>query len=195
MDRLTRRHTEPNRILVIGTAGSGKSTLANNIAQNLHLKKIELDEINWRPNWDNRQISDLDGFKSDVEDAISHNDWVATGGYMSVREMLWARANIIIWLDLPFFTVFWRVVSRSLIRALGGKETFAGCKENLSDILAWDKPIRWSIQSFNERRQSFEKMANSETYKELLIYRCKNTKMVRECYYALTGQREIIISD
>jgi adenylate kinase family enzyme len=195
VEQLQRRHKEPNRILVIGTAGSGKSTLANNISNKMHLKRIELDELNWRPNWDNRQISDIEGFKADVSNAIREDDWVATGGYLSVRDLLWERANVIIWLDLPFLTVFMRVVLRSLRRAISGRETFAGCKENFGDLFAIDKPIRWSIHSFHERRASFEKMAKDHRFSDTLIYRCRNPKMVQNCYYALTGSSDIKIAD
>ena len=180
------RNSKPKRILIIGTAGSGKSTLARNFSQFYNIKEIELDEINWRPQWENRQITDIDGFKSDVKDAICDDDWVATGGYASVRDKLWMRANIIIWLDLPFLTVLSRVLIRSIKRSFGKKETFKGCKENWWDLLKWDRPIRWAIHSFQERRESFETMAKDERFSHAIIYRCKTPQMVNECFNYLT---------
>ncbi len=169
------------RILIIGTAGSGKSTLARSLSNFFQINEIELDEINWLPNWENRQTSDKEGFIKDVALKISTESWVATGGYLSVRDLLWSRANIIIWLDLPYLTVLKRVVLRSLKRAFSKNETFIGCKENWWDLLKWDRPIRWAMYSFFERRKSFEKMAKDEKYNHAKIFRCQNVKMVNDC--------------
>lgn len=171
----------PKRILIIGTAGSGKSTLANYLSSFFQIKEIELDEINWRPNWENRQISDKNGFIEDVTNEIAIDNWVATGGYISVRDLMWSRANIIIWLDLPYFTVLNRVIKRSIKRAFSTQETFKGCKENWWDLLAWNRPIRWAMYSFFERRKSFENMANNKEFSHAKIFRCHNAKMVDDC--------------
>ena len=39
------------RISVVGTSGSGKTTLAVRLAEALGLPRIELDAVNWQPNW------------------------------------------------------------------------------------------------------------------------------------------------
>ena len=39
------------RTIVIGTSGSGKSTIAQRIAQIVHAPYIEMDALNWEPNW------------------------------------------------------------------------------------------------------------------------------------------------
>ena len=39
------------KLVVIGTTSSGKSTLAEQLADKLGLDFIELDALNWGPNW------------------------------------------------------------------------------------------------------------------------------------------------
>ncbi|KAL9655629.1 hypothetical protein ABK040_002292 [Willaertia magna] len=40
-----------NKIIVVGFSCSGKSTLTTLLSKQLNLPKIELDSINWKPNW------------------------------------------------------------------------------------------------------------------------------------------------
>ena len=47
------------RINVIGTSGSGKSTFAKELAKQLEINYIEMDALNWLPNW---QEADPDKF-------------------------------------------------------------------------------------------------------------------------------------
>ncbi len=39
------------KLIVVGTTSSGKSTLAERLANELGLEFIELDALNWGPNW------------------------------------------------------------------------------------------------------------------------------------------------
>ena len=39
------------RIHVIGNSGSGKSTLAERVAAMLNVAFVELDALNWEPDW------------------------------------------------------------------------------------------------------------------------------------------------
>ena len=39
------------RVVVVGVTSSGKSTLAEKLARCLGLNFIELDALNWEPNW------------------------------------------------------------------------------------------------------------------------------------------------
>lgn len=39
------------RISVVGTSGSGKTTLARKIAKTYELPHVELDQLQWEPNW------------------------------------------------------------------------------------------------------------------------------------------------
>jgi adenylate kinase family enzyme len=128
------------RVLVVGASGSGKSTLARAAAASLRVPYVELDALYHGPGWVPRAA-----FTSDVEAATRGDAWVVDGNYAAVRELLWSRADAVVWLDLPRGLVEWQVVRRSLVRWLTGAELWNGNRE--PSPLAWrdpEHPVRWS---------------------------------------------------
>ena len=94
------------KIVVVGTTSSGKSTLAESLAEKLNLDFIELDALNWGPNW---TPAGNELLRSRVEEATQSTGWVVAGNYSETRPITWTRAEAIIWLDYSFPVVFWRL--------------------------------------------------------------------------------------
>jgi hypothetical protein len=87
------------RIVVVGTTSSGKSTLAERLANKLEHDFIELDALHWEPGW---KDAPLDVFRERVETATRARAWVVAGNYSSARDIVWSRAEAVVWLDYPF---------------------------------------------------------------------------------------------
>ena len=64
------------RINVVGTSGSGKSAFAKSIAQKYRVPYVQLDELHWKPNWE--ESSDEEFFpkveKNDIKLSKIIND-------------------------------------------------------------------------------------------------------------------------
>ncbi|MFH1907706.1 MAG: adenylate kinase [Chloroflexota bacterium] len=103
------------RIAVVGTTGSGKSMLAENIAHRLHIPHIELDALYWQPNW---KESPWEVMRERVEDFTRGPAWVTDGNYSFCRDIIWSRAQAVIWLDYPLPLILWRLWWRTWQRAL-----------------------------------------------------------------------------
>ena len=101
------------RISIIGTTGSGKSTLAKSLSVRLGLPHTELDDLNWLPNWRERN---KDEFRQLVDQATGETEWVIDGGYSDVRDLVWGRADTLIWLDQSFPRTAWQLIRRTLRR-------------------------------------------------------------------------------
>ena len=87
------------RINVVGASGSGKSTFGAALAQRLQGTLVELDELFWRPGW---QQTPNDEFRAAVDAALAVDCWVVCGNYNSrVRDIVWGRADTVVWLDYP----------------------------------------------------------------------------------------------
>src|ERR1700733_6125974 len=115
------------RIAVVGTSGSGKSTLARRLAAELGIPYIELDAINWQAGWRDLNTHEPEEFKRRVAAAVSQESWASDGNYFSaVGPAVFGRATHLIWLDYERRVVMRRVIWRSLVRAIGGKELWPG---------------------------------------------------------------------
>jgi len=87
------------RILVVGVTGSGKTTTAKKIAEVIGLPRVELDELFWGPNWQQRPT---EVFRRSVAAALAGGSWVACGNYHGkLKDLTWHRADTIVWLDFP----------------------------------------------------------------------------------------------
>ena len=127
------------RIVVVGTTSSGKSTLAEQIAQKLGLDFIELDALHWEPNW--AEAPD-EIFRQRVENATRAPGWVVAGNYRKTRDLIWPRAETVIWLDYPFRTVFWRLTRRTFRRWWTRELLWGTNRESL-----WNHFKLWSEES------------------------------------------------
>src|SRR5207244_2266288 len=103
----------PRRIVVVGTSCSGKSTLARSIAGVLAVKYVELDFLFWEENW---RKSDSTVFRTRVSQAVEGDGWVVDGNYSAIRDLIWSRAQIVVWLDYPLAKILLRFFKRSLGR-------------------------------------------------------------------------------
>jgi adenylate kinase family enzyme len=50
---------EMERIAIVGTSASGKTTLAKALSRALRIPHIELDALNWLPDWKERRHEDF----------------------------------------------------------------------------------------------------------------------------------------
>jgi adenylate kinase family enzyme len=147
-------HSPPftgRRIVVIGTTCSGKTTLAAHLAQRLAVPHIELDALNWQPNWTE---APLDEFRASVADALSPDDWVLDGNYSKSRDIVWPRADTIIWLDYPLPVILTRLFKRTLRRVFTREELWNDNRETLrGTLLSRDGLLVWALKTYRRRRR------------------------------------------
>jgi adenylate kinase family enzyme len=166
------------RVVVVGTSGAGKTTMAKSIASALDLPCIELDSLNWAPSWQDLSKTNPDEFTQKVRDAISAAAWVSDGNYAVVRDMVWRRATHLVWLDYSRGVVMYRVIKRSIARALDQKELWAGNKEDWRRWLRPSHPIRWAWSTWKGRRSRFEGLLNDARYGHLVVLRLRTPRDV-----------------
>ena len=109
-------HPLGQEINVIG--GGGKTTLAKALSAKYSYNNIELDYLHFLPNWVEREPED---FRKTVAKALkdSGDKWVADGNYKAkLQGYVSSRADMVIWLDLPWFLIFRRILLRSFKRLL-----------------------------------------------------------------------------
>ena len=142
-----------NRISVIGTSGSGKSRFADKLARILHIPHVELDALHWEADWvpAHREV-----FRSRVREAVGAESWVVDGNYSkSARDLVWGRADTIVWLDFSFTVTIGRLLRRTIYRLVTGEECCNGNRERLGLALSKDSVILWALQSYKRHRMEY----------------------------------------
>lgn len=129
---------------VVGNSGTGKSVLASRLARRLGVPHVELDAIFHLPGWEELAHDD---FRAAVLVATSADGWVVDGNYSAVSELVWSRADTVVWLDLPRHVVMRRVTWRTLSRLVTRRTLWNGNRESLRNLLSTDPErsiILWS---------------------------------------------------
>ena len=142
------------RLLVLGSTGSGKSTFARTLAGRIRAAYIELDALNWDPNWTNLSVEDPEKLRARVCDAIAPDAWTCDGNYSVVRPVILERATHLVWLDYSRRVIMGRVIRRSFARAIAHQELWPGTG-NYEEFHRWldkEHPIRWAWDTYHHRR-------------------------------------------
>ena len=140
------------RIIVVGTCGSGKTTLAAEIARRLHASHIELDALHWGPNW---TPVDIDIFRSNTEEALKSDCWAVDGNYSKVRDIVWSRADTVVWLRYSLFVIYRQLMRRTLRRVWCKEVLWHGNREEWHNVFARDSLFFWAITSNRKHRRRY----------------------------------------
>ena len=172
------------RIVVTGTSGAGKTTLARELAERLRVRHIELDALHWGPDW-----TPNSDFAQRVGEAVADEGWTLCGNYAPVRDMIYARADTVIWLDYPMSTVFMRVLRRTLSRSITRQELWAGNRESLAlAFCSRESILLWVITTWRRRRRDYPKMFASPMCRNLRVIRFRSPGQAQRWLERVAGQ-------
>jgi adenylate kinase family enzyme len=168
------------RVSVVGTSGAGKSTLGKAVAARIGGDFLELDSVYHQPGW---VPLPREEFRRRVSDAVAGERWVIDGNYTSnVKDLIWARADTVVWLDLPRRTVMRRIVWRSFQRAARRVELWNGNRERWRNLFSLDKEesvVAWAWQTHAATRAKLEAAMADPANAKLHFVRLKNPAEVR----------------
>lgn len=157
------------RIVVVGNSGSGKSTLAASLAQLRQLPYVELDALHWDAKW--TPAGDAT-FRARTADALSMDGWVADGNYHKVRDIVWSRADTLIWLDYPLRVILWRLTKRTVRRAFQREVLWNGNTEHFREaFLSRDSLYVWAVKKHRSRRREYDALLAQAQYAHLRVVR------------------------
>jgi adenylate kinase family enzyme len=131
------------RVVVLGPGGAGKSELARSLAGRTGLPVVHLDVLFWREGWTPAPRGEA---LRDLHAAIQRDRWILDGNFLDAGDNRFARADNVVFLDLPRRTCLWRVLWR-LVRDRGRSRADLpeGCREGFDlEFLRWIWRYPWA---------------------------------------------------
>jgi adenylate kinase family enzyme len=159
-----------HHIVVIGTTSSGKSTLAKQLAKKIGGNFVELDALYWEPNW---TATELAVFRERVETATSSQVWVVAGNYHVVRDLIWPKAEALIWLDYSLTLLFWRLLTRTVRRWITLEELWNGNRETFwRHFIFWSEEslFYWLFKTYWRRKREIPQLLALAEYAHLKVF-------------------------
>ncbi|HEX3264862.1 MAG TPA: hypothetical protein VHR16_04275 [Candidatus Limnocylindrales bacterium] len=125
-----------NRVAVIGSGGAGKSVFATELSRRTGLPVVHLDREFWSAGW----VPMDDGpWEARVRELVAADEWIMDGNYSGTMDIRFARADTVIFLDIPRLLCLTAAISRALRYRKGSRPDMTeGNDEKLDPaFLSW----------------------------------------------------------
>lgn len=175
------------RILILGRTGSGKTTLARELAASVGVPHVELDALYFGPDFSTVPLSVL---RERTSAAIAGDRWVTDGNKSAVRDLVWPRADTVIWLDYPWAVSFWRLGKRALWRTsvLTAQAAERGGKAGLpKQFLSAAKGVLTALRSHLGQRREYRRMFTEQENLHLVVLRLRSPHATRRWLARVLG--------
>jgi adenylate kinase family enzyme len=156
------------RIVVVGSTAAGKTTLATALSDRLHVPHVELDALHWEAGWAPAATPE---FRARVFDALAGETWVVDGNYQSVRDLVWPRAEAMVWLDFGLPVIMWRLTRRTVHRLRTGRELWNGNRERLGTVFSRESLYLWAFKTHQQRRREYPAFLQEPEHRHLTVVR------------------------
>jgi adenylate kinase family enzyme len=167
------------RVSVVGNSGSGKTTVAGALARRLGVPHVELDAIHHQAGWQPLPVAE---FRARVDALTAGEGWVVDGTYSAVRDIVWARADTVVWVDPPRYRVMTQIVWRTVRRVVLRVELWNGNRERWRTVFSRDPTvsvIAWAWHRDPVYRARFLAAATDPAWRHLTFVRLRSRRDVR----------------
>lgn len=128
-----------------------------------------MDAINWQPGW---LMLPTDELRARIAQVVAGDAWVIDGNYKEVRDLVWGRSQIVVFLDLPLVVTLWRLMQRTIRRAVQREVLWSGNRENLTTaFFSRDSLFLYALRTRKQRRREFEAGRITPAYRHLQFHR------------------------
>jgi adenylate kinase family enzyme len=173
------------RIVVVGNTGTGKTTLARQLSSHTGLPHIELDALHWGPNW---IPVDAAVFGQRISDVIQTKHWIIDGNYSRMREIIWRRADTIVWLDYALVVVLWRLFWRTIRRSIRRQLLWGTNRERLwTQFFSRDSLFIWALKKQWSRRRHYPALFKQPAYAHLQTIRLRSPQQTKHWLAKVTA--------
>ena len=136
--------------MIAGTSGAGKTTLAATVSELVRIPHVEIDALFHGPGWAPRST-----FEDDMRRFVAEPAWVTEWQYSQARDLVAARAQLLVWLDLSRWRVMEQVGRRTLRRRFHRQVLWNGNIEPPLWTIFTDREhvVRWAWSTHHKTRE------------------------------------------
>jgi predicted kinase len=175
------------RILVLGRTGSGKTTLARELAAVVGAPHVELDSLYFAADLSTVPLSVL---RERTSAAIAGDRWVTDGNKSAVRDLVWPRADTVLWLDYRVVVSWWRLAKRAVRRTstLTAQAAGTGGRAGLPrQLLRAATGVLTALRSHAGQRREYPRMFAEPQNQHLAVVRLRSPRATRRWLGRVAG--------
>jgi len=164
------------RIVIVGRTGSGKTTLARELAASLGVPHVELDSLYFGPQFTTVPLETL---RERTVEALAGDRWVTDGNKRAVRDLIWPRADTIVWLDYAVTVSMWRLGKRARRRTSQIRSETAGSGSKAAfpkQMMAAAKGVLTALRSHSGQRREYRRLFAEPENAHLAVVRLPSPK-------------------
>ena len=180
------------KILVVGANGSGKTTFAKKLSERLNTKHYELDNIFWKPDW---QESGNAEFRARVNEITQMESWIIDGNYSRNQDLTIGRADTIIWLDVPYPKMLYRVTKRSLNRIVTQKPLWHNNRESIGSLFSKKSIVLFASRTYGSKNAKYNRLINGNEYPDKIWIRLKSSREEKRFWREVNSSDDFKSSD
>lgn len=156
---------EYKKIAIVGISCSGKTTLGRKLEKRLGIAMTDLDDLYWLPGWVRR---DPDELMAEIDQLTQGEQWILVGDYRQSNEMVFSRADLLIWLDVPLPLLLWRGIKRAFNLAWHKTPICNGNIAGIGRLFGRESILYFIVKGYRRKRPRYQALMDKQ---EQLPYR------------------------
>jgi adenylate kinase family enzyme len=140
--------------VVTSASGNGGTTFSRELAVRMGVPFHELDALFWKPGW---VESTADEFRALLEPIVASEAWVVDGSYQGkIGDLVFRNADLVVWLDLPWYVWLPRQLRRTFRRIVGRERLWNGNRETVRNAFFSRDSLLWfTLKWYRPRRRAY----------------------------------------
>jgi adenylate kinase family enzyme len=113
---------------------------------------------------------------------------VIAGNYSVVRDIIWSRAQAVIWLDFPLHILFWRLLTRTVRRAWTQEELWNGNREPFwwhLKLWSQDSLFHWLFKTYWRRKREYPLLLSLPGHEHLKVFHFKHPRELEKWFESI----------
>ncbi len=119
-------------------------------------------------------------FQEGVKQALGNDYWVVDGNYHQVRDIVWSRADSVVWLDDSFRIIMSRLAGRTFRRVFTRETLWKGNQEYVGSLFSRGSVFWWAIKTYRKRRREYPALLGKPENSHLTLVRLRSPSKTRE---------------